>query len=112
MTNTAELAVDLTESYAHVVGDAVHLVMRVPESDAVGARDTVQLKKGKRVARVPVSTRRDTTGTVLEATVPTQQIGAGTWRLALKSDSERPVPLEARLVYNRKQPVALLPGPV
>jgi hypothetical protein len=112
MTNNAELAVELTESYAQVVGDDVRLVVRLPDDSTVGGRDMLQLKKGKRVVRIPVSHSASSTGTILEATVPIEQIGSGTWRLGLASDTERPMPLEARLVYNHKQPVALLPGPL
>jgi len=112
MTSNAELAVDLTESYAHRVGDGVHLVMRVDEASAIGGRDLLQLRKGKRIVRVPVTATPSPSGMVLDAIVSTQQIGVGTWRLGLASVAERPVPLEARLIYSRKQPVALLPGPL
>src|SRR3954454_7258011 len=112
MTNTAELAVELTESYAHRVGDDVRLVVQLSGESSPADVTTLQLRKGKRVVRVPISPTSTPTGTLLEANVATRQLAAGTWSLALAGGSQRPTRLEARLVYGNKQPVALLPGPV
>ena len=113
MTNTAGLAVELTASYAHRVGDAVHLVLALPAASApVPEIATLQLRKGDRVVPVPASPRSTPTGTLVEATVSTRELGRGTWSLALVEESQRPARLQARLVYSDKQPVALLPGAV
>ena len=112
MTNTAVLAVEPTASYAQRVGDAVRLVLQLPARPA-SAREagTLQLRRGERVVRVPVSSRPTPTGTLMDATVSTRELGRGTWDLALVEESQ-PTRLQARLVYSKKQPVALLPGPV
>jgi hypothetical protein len=112
MTNTAELAVELTQSYAHRVGDAVHLVVQLSDQLASSDPTTLQLRNGQRVVRIPVSLTTTPIGTALDATVGTTRLRPGTWKLALADESQRPTGLEARLVYSKKQPVALLPGPV
>jgi len=115
MTNETELPVELTESYAHRVGEGLHLVVQVSGEGPTPVRDRLELRKGKRVVGTDCTPVRSSTGTMIQATVPVADLGAGTWRLRLATaaaaDRSSSVPLEARLVYHDRGPVALLPGP-
>lgn len=116
MSNQDELAVELSSSFAHRVEDDVHLVLQLaaerPVSDV-----RLELRAGKKVIKVPVTPaatggRADSGGPVLDAWVPTADLRPGVWQLGLVEDEDRVTALRARLLNSRKQPIALLPGPV
>ncbi|MGA8211209.1 MAG: hypothetical protein WB798_13765, partial [Nocardioidaceae bacterium] len=119
MSNEGELAVELSASYAHRKGDDVRVVLQLSDGAAAGNGTLLQLRAGKRQARVGTATsaaRDDTGGVVLEARVPVTDLRPGVWRLGLVASADAAVsdetPVEARLLFSNRQPVALLPGPV
>lgn len=100
-----ELSVDLTTSYAQRTGGTIRVVLGLDDSS--GAGPSLRLRSRKRVATAVIEPG-STPGTV-EARVA--NLPPGVWRLSLGTEEGDAVPLEARLVAVRKQPVALLPGP-
>jgi hypothetical protein len=102
-----ELALELSASYAHRVGEDLHIVLH-PTEDVSPAPTQLELRTGKKVVRVPVTTQDG----ALDARVASDGLRPGLWRLALAGPDGRTTPVQARLLNSRKQPVALLPGPV
>jgi hypothetical protein len=116
MSNQDELAVELSSSFAHRVHDDIHVVLQLAADRPVDGAH-LQLRAGKKVVRVPVTPavgggRGDGGGPVLDARVPTTDLRPGVWRLGLVGSDNRVTALRARLLNSRKQPIALLPGPV
>jgi hypothetical protein len=74
----------------------------------------LQLRSRKQVVRSPLTPSAGAAhgGTTLVTTVPARDLRRGLWRLALVSGSSAPLPVQARLLNQPRQPVALLPGPV
>lgn len=108
-----ELVLELSASYAHRVAEDLHVVLQLADrdgSDGFGSDGLahLELRAGKQVVRAPVTSRDG----VLEASVPSAGLRPGLWRLALAATDGRALPVQARLLNSRKQPVALLPGPV
>jgi len=104
---TAELTLELSASYAHRVGEDLHVVLRLADQDTPEPTH-LELRTGKKVVRVPVTPRDG----ALDAQVPSAGLRPGLWRLALAGADGATTPVQARLLNSRKQPVALLPGPV
>jgi hypothetical protein len=102
-----ELTLELSASYAHRVGDDLHVVLQLADGPA-DAPAHLELRAGKKVVRVPVTSRDG----ALDATVPSAGLRPGLWRLALTGAEGSARPVQARLLNSRKQPVALLPGPL
>lgn len=109
-----ELTLELSASYAHRVGDDLHVVLQLADrngSDGLLGPDHLahlELRAGKQVVRAPVTSRDGD----LHASVPAAGLRPGLWRLALTAQDGPALPVQARLLNSRKQPVALLPGPV
>ncbi len=111
-----ELTLELSASYAHRVGDDLHVVLQLADGLADGLAGPpsadgpvhLELRAGKKVVRVPVTSRDG----ALDATVPSAGLRPGLWRLALTGVEGSARPVQARLLNSRKQPVALLPGPL
>jgi hypothetical protein len=112
-----ELPLELSASYAHRVGEDLHVVLTLADSNwpdgstgpsGMAAPAHLELRAGKKVVRVPVTSRDG----ALDANVPSAGLRPGLWRLALAAADGRAQPVQARLLNSRKQPVALLPGPV
>lgn len=103
-----ELVLELSASYAHRVGEDLHVVLQLADRDGSDGLAHLELRAGKQVVRAPVTSRDG----VLEASVPSAGLRPGLWRLALAATDGRALPVQARLLNSRKQPVALLPGPV
>ena len=103
----AELALELSASYAHRVGDDVHVVLELADPGAAGGPTQLELRTGKRSVRVPV-TGGDRS---LDSLVPSARLRPGLWRLALVGSDGDVRPVQGRLLNSRRQPVALLPGP-
>jgi hypothetical protein len=108
----AELTLELSASYAHRVADDLHVVLQLTDGPAATATADgpvhLELRAGKKVVRVPVTDRDG----ALDARVPSAGLRPGLWRLALAGPDGSAVPVQARLLNSRKQPVALLPGPL
>ncbi len=102
-----ELALELSASYAHRTGEDLHIVLGLVDQDAP-APSQLELRAGKKVVRVPVTPQDGT----LDARVPSARLRPGLWRLSLAGADGGTRPVQARLLNSRKQPVALLPGPV
>lgn len=107
--------VQVANSYARRSGDEVTLRLHLPSVDHL-AQPTLQLKRiGKGQARVvdtEVSSMSPAaTGVMLTAVVPTSAVSPGRWQLRLRDGEEDPFRrVQARLVVNPHQPVALLVG--
>ncbi|HYO40533.1 MAG TPA: hypothetical protein VER39_12860 [Nocardioidaceae bacterium] len=116
MSKQVELAVELSSSFAHRVKDDIHVVLQLADERAV-ANASLQLQAGKKVVRVPATPaatggRGDRGGPVLEVYVPAADLRPGVWRLGLVGSDDGVTALRARLLNSRRQPIALLPGPV
>lgn len=101
-----ELTLELSASYAHRVGEDLHVVLQ-PADRTATAPVELELSTGKKRVRVPATP----VGRALDARVPTARLRPGLWRLALVGPDGSRSPVQARLLNSRKQPVALLPGP-
>jgi hypothetical protein len=112
MSDQAELTVELSASYAHRAGEDVHLVVQLADGATVGTPAQLQLTAGKQLKRVPVTVTPTADGLLLDGRVPAATLRPGVWRIAVAGGDAAPVPVEARLLNSRKQPIALLPGPL
>ncbi len=99
------LPVDLTTSFAQRAEGGVRLVLGLPDRPE-GASE-LRLTSGKRRVTAPVVSAGP--GDVVEVLIPGGELPAGVWKLSLCTAGD-PVVLEARLLANRRQPVALLTG--
>jgi hypothetical protein len=112
-TTAAELTLELSASYAHRVGEDLHVVLRLAEAAGIGPEPVpgepaeLELRAGKVVVRVPVTC----VGELIDARVPADRLRPGLWRLALVAKDGEVRDVQGRLLNGRKQPVALLPGP-
>ncbi len=116
MSTEDELPVELSSSFAHRVDDDIHVVLQLAGERAVTDAH-LQLRAGTKVVEVPFTPavaggRADGRGPVLDAMVPAADLRPGVWRLRLVGSDDRATALQARLLHSRKQPVALLAGPV
>jgi hypothetical protein len=129
MSNEAQLTVELSASYAHRAGDDIHVVLSLADEVPADAAARLQLRAGRKVVRVPatptepaVSAAADgldqsdapeaPSGLVLDARVPAADLRPGVWSVGIVGTDGAVTPVEARLLNSRKQPIALLPGPV
>jgi hypothetical protein len=111
--------VEIAGSYARVADRIVHLTVALPNAQELrdlpteGMRLRLRRRDGGQKVGVPAHvTRRDDHSTVLTAEVPVGRLPDGVWMLrAIGTDRSRVVPLQARLLMSRTQPVALLAGP-
>ena len=103
-----ELPLELSASYAHRVGDHLHVVLQLADAGAGDVPAELELRAGKRTVRVPVTAA----GAGLDAVVPLARLRPGLWRVALVGPDGDVRPVQGRLLNSRRQPVALLPGPV
>ncbi|CUR54430.1 hypothetical protein NOCA2170002 [metagenome] len=106
--------VEIVSSLAHHRDGAIRVVLHLPTL-AHPSTDTVpvRLASGERSFRVPATATPAEPGISLEFSVRTQRLGRGVWTLAMRpAVGERLVPIEARLLTGRGQPIALIPGPV
>lgn len=117
MTDQSQLSVELTASFARRTAEGVRIVLTLAEPLPFSDSEELhlQLRSGKRVVRIPATqgeSPHELGGITLTTTAPRDQVRRGLWRLALISGTGAPVPVQARLLNNVRQPVALLPGPV
>ena len=118
MSRNAE-EVEIAGSYARVADRIVHLTVALPNPQELrdlpteGMRLRLRRQDGAEKVGVPAHvTRRDDHSTVLTAEVPVGRLPDGVWMLrAVGTDGSDVVPLQARLLMSRTQPVALLAGP-
>lgn len=116
--------IEAVDSYARRVGDAVRVVLTLPDDVSSEVGDSLSTAKvwlrfshqvdGEREGfRVPVEVTPGARPRLV-ADVPSEQATPGTWHLALRVGQGGPlVALEARLLVTdtARQPLALLAGP-
>ena len=112
MSDQDELAVELSASFAHRTGEDVHVVVQLAHGAVLETPAELLLRAGKQLKRVPVTVSTTAEGLLLDGRVPAATLRPGVWQLAVAGGDARPVPVEARLLNSRKQPIALLPGPL
>jgi len=107
------LPVEIVSSFAHRRGEDIRVVLHLPALGPVSSSTVpVRFSDGKRRVGRPAEARAAEPGTILELSVPAKVFGRGLWRLAVRADGPGGfVPVEARLMTGRRQPIALLPGP-
>jgi hypothetical protein len=114
MTASAAVTVDLTRSWARREGGDARLVICLPDGSAVGgagAETRLRLRsRGRDVESATSPTAAPDGALILDLSVPGDRLPPGVWKLAVLRGADV-VELEARLVANHKQPIALLPGP-
>jgi hypothetical protein len=111
--NPQAAAVDETLSFAHRDREGVRVTLRIPGSSLAPGDAEVGLTTGKRRFRVPAAVTSDDLGATVTFTAPGARLRQAVWSLELRSPGGGPaVPVMARLLARRDQPVALLPGPV
>lgn len=102
--------IDLVDSYARRRDGRVEIILANPET-SIGANPFLVLRQEGRKVKAPARLVEDASGRRLVATVPPRKSLRGTWQIALRSDSESPVRVQARLlVQGPKRPVVLLWG--
>jgi hypothetical protein len=111
MSNKADLAVELSASYAHRAGQDIHVVLQLADDRAVDSAAQLQLRAGQRTVRIATTSSSTPDGTVLDARVRAVDLRPGVWRLMLVGPGDEVHGVQARLLNSHKQPVALLPGP-
>ena len=100
-------------TYARRAGDSVRLQLLLPDAEGL-TEPTLQLRRRNGKARIVVPATASTSeqGVLVTAGLPREELRPGLWHIALKPDQEGPFrPLQARLLFNAKQPIALLAGP-
>jgi hypothetical protein len=112
MSTQGDRAVELSASYANRTDEDIHVVLQLAEELSFPVAPRLQLKAGKRLVRAETTSSLSAAGTTFEARVPAADLRPGVWHLALVGADDEVVGVEARLLNSRKQPVALLPGPV
>lgn len=101
-------------TYARKSGDAVRLQLQLPDAPEL-EEPTLRLRarNGKGVVEAPAEVRPAGGGVIVTAGVPREDLRPGVWRVALRPEPDGPFrPLQARLLINDRQPIALLSGPV
>jgi hypothetical protein len=114
MSNQADLAVELSASYAHRADQDIHIVLQLagdPAVDSSGVGGQLQLRAGRRTVRVATTASSTPEGTALDARVPAADLRPGVWLLGLVGPGDDVRGVQARLLNSNKQPIALLPGP-
>lgn len=101
-------------TYARKSGDTVRLQLQLPDAPQL-QEPTLRLRarNGKGVVEAPAEVRPAGGGVIVTASMPRADLRPGVWRVALRPEPDGPFrPLQARLLINDRQPVALLSGPV
>ena len=113
MTDPKLEPVSVITSLAHRSGDAVRVVIHLPGLDLPAGEALLRcVEPGGRRVRVPGTVTVAEAGVHVEALIPAARLRGAVWRLAVKAaGTDVWVPVEARLLANRRQPIALLPGP-
>ena len=100
-------------TYARRAGDTVRLQLQLPEAEGL-TEPTLRLRRRNGKGRILVAADASPAGqgVFLTASLPREDLRPGLWQIALRPDQEAPFkPLQARLLFNNKQPIALLAGP-
>src|SRR3954464_9482904 len=108
---SAPLDPDFLLSYARRDGDALRVVLALPEdADVVGPKVFVRFEQHDTGFRARAElTRADGTSRV-EVSVPREQLTDGVWHLKLRDQDRQLRNLRARILLHGDQPVALLFG--
>lgn len=105
-------AIDETASYARREADVVRLVFTVADDRMLGTEPTVRLVRRSRVVTGPATVTRQEHGFVVDCWLPAAGLKPGTWSIAVRAGESGPwLPVQARLLFSRTNPIALLPGP-
>lgn len=108
---TAELTADSLLSYARLDGDAVRVVLGLPEGAEVAeTRLFVRFQNDETRVRFPARLERSDGRARVEVSAPREQIADGVWQLKLREDGGTLYDVGARVLLNGDQPVALLFG--
>jgi hypothetical protein len=107
------LTVDSLLSYSRLDGEAVRVVLALPDdSDVAGPKLFVRFQNDEARFRAPATLEQSSGRTRVGVTVPREQIADGLWHLKLR-EGLRGAPwrgLGARLLVHGDQPIALLFG--
>ena len=107
------VTVDETLSFAHRAGGEVRVRLRLPAGTLQAGPAAVGLGVGRKGFQVPADVTTDEQGATVDFAAPGARLRQRVWSLAVHPSPDAPaVPVEARLLARRDQPVALLPGPV
>ena len=102
---------DFVLSYARRDGDAVRVVLALPDdADVVGPQVFVRFEQHDTAVRAAATLTRADGPVRVAVTVPREQLVDGVWRLKLRERDEPPRSLRARVLIHGDQPVALLFG--
>ena len=113
MTSTDVVAVTAVSSYAHRSRGDIHVVMDLPGRWELEGNVLLRLRSGSRTIRTPALGTRTESGVRLETRVNAGQLSPGLWRVSVRSASGAGwVRMQARIQLKRKQPIALLTGPL
>lgn len=99
-------------SYARLDGDSVRVVLVLADApEVVGPRIFIRFQNGETGFRAPAMLDRSSGRIRLEVSVPREQLADGTWNLRLRHPGATSLcNLQARLLLDVRQPVALLFG--
>jgi len=102
---------DFVLSYARRDGDAVRVVLALPDdAQVVGPQVFVRFEQRDTAFRVPATLTRVDGAVRVEVTVPRKDLADGVWRLKLREEDKPLRNLRARVLVHGYQPVALLFG--
>lgn len=99
---------DLIDSYAHLVGDDVRIVLHEPRFD-IAEPAALRLIQGKRQRQAEVRVTDGATGQHVVATISRASLTDGTWNLRLRTE-DRNARLNVRLLVQGDRPLVLLWG--
>lgn len=99
---------DLIDSYAHLVGDDVRIVLHEPRFD-IAEPAALRLIQGKRQRQAEVRVTDGATGRHVVATISRDGLTDGTWNLRLRTE-DRNARLNVRLLVQGDRPLVLLWG--
>ena len=107
------VTVDETLSFAHRDDEAVRVRLRLPGDSVPAGRAAVRLSAGAKRFKVAADVTADEHGATVDFTAAGAKLRQLVWSLDIQPSAGGPsVPVQARLLARRDQPVALLPGPV
>ena len=107
------VTLDETLSFAHRDDQAVKVRLRVPGDTVPAGRAAVGLSAGARRFKVAADVTADEHGATVDFTAAGAKLRQLVWSLDIRPSAGGPaIPVQARLLARRDQPVALLPGPV
>jgi hypothetical protein len=106
------IEVDPVGTFACKTDDSIHLQLRLPsQQDLPTPSVRLRHRRTEAVIETTAAVQPSGEGQLLVADVPRGQVEPGLWWVAVKADADSSYrKLEARLLINDKQPLALLAG--